>query len=428
MAEVAREMRVSGDALVPRLNGMVRLNKPPLVYWAALGGYGIFGEVSELAARFPMALSAIACILLTAALAVRLFGPRAGLFAGAVLATTPLYVSLGRRAETDVPMTLFIVLAMYAFERAFREKQSGWRWLFFAAMGLSFMCKGVPGVVVPLLASILYLLWERRAREPLRLSFLGGLLLTALIIAPWYALVWMTFPDAGDVFRFETLHRLGADAPHANPFYFYLYVTPIQVLPWSLAIPLVWTGLRGDEKTRRAARLPAAWLAGGLVFLTLLETKQPHYLVPLLPAIAILNGAGIDRALASAHWPWLTGRLLARFTAVLCLGIFLFAVFFEARFTEHDSPRGVCGRVLDEVGEGPLIYYRFDDSACTFYLRRTVHVAADEALLMKALQDTPGAHVLTREKDAAGLDLPSHRILWTSDDYERRMTLLGPRS
>ena len=149
VAEVAREMHETGELIVPRLNGAVRLNKPPLVYWAVLGSYDLLGRVDELAARLPVALSAMAGVLVTGALALSLFGPRAALIAGGVLATTPLYVSAGRRAETDVPMTLFAVIAFYAFDRAFRRREAGWRWLFFAAMGVAFMCKGVPGLVVP---------------------------------------------------------------------------------------------------------------------------------------------------------------------------------------------------------------------------------------------------------------------------------------
>jgi len=426
VAEVAREMSVSGDLIVPRLNGTVRLNKPPLVYWAVLGSYELLGAIDEFAARLPVALCAIAGILLTAALAARLFGPRAGLIAGAVLATTPLYVSAGRRAETDVPMALFAVLALHAFERGFIRQEAGWRWLFFAGMGLAFMSKGVPGVVVPLLAALLYLFWEGRLRDAARPSFLGGLLLTLLIIAPWYAVIWKTFPDAAAVFRFETLHRLGEDAPHAHPFYFYLYVLPVQVLPWVLLAPFAWSGIRGDGETRRAARLPAAWLAGGLGFLMLLETKQPHYLVPLLPAIAILLGGGLDRAIASSRRPWLRGSAVAGLTVLLAAGTLLYTGLVEKRFTERNSPIGMCRRVLADVGSRPLIYYRFDDSACTFYIGRTVPIADDEEILGSKLVETPGAFVFTRERDAGAPALAGHSVLWRSEDSKRRMVLLGP--
>jgi 4-amino-4-deoxy-L-arabinose transferase-like glycosyltransferase len=262
VAETAREMLVSGDLVVPHLNGMVRLNKPPVVYWASLGSYKLLGRVSELAARLPVALCAIAGIFLTAALGARLFGARAGFIAGAVLATIPLYLSQGRRAETDVPLTLFVTLALYAFERGFRERATAWKWLFFAAMGLAFMCKGVPGLVVPLLGAVLCLLWEGRGREALRPSFFGGLLLTLLIIAPWYALVWTKFPDAGEVFRFETLRRLGGSAPHAHSFLYYFYVAPLRLLPcWRSPSPG-----RASAATRRRGAPPAfrwpGWRAG----------------------------------------------------------------------------------------------------------------------------------------------------------------------
>jgi 4-amino-4-deoxy-L-arabinose transferase-like glycosyltransferase len=121
VAEVAREMRVSGNWLVPELNARVRLRKPPLPYWAVLGSYGLFGRVNELAVRFPTALCALAGVLLTAVFSARHFGARAGVFSGMILATTPLFIHQGRRAEADVPITLFIIAALLAFDRGFRE-------------------------------------------------------------------------------------------------------------------------------------------------------------------------------------------------------------------------------------------------------------------------------------------------------------------
>ncbi|MFQ5458484.1 MAG: ArnT family glycosyltransferase, partial [Myxococcota bacterium] len=405
---------------------MVRLNKPPIPYWGVLGSYAVFGTVNEFTARVPAALAAIASILLVAALGRSLYGPRAGLLAGAILATTQLFVAAGRRAESDVPMTLFVILAIYGFERGYRGGSARWKPVFFVAMGLGFMSKGVPGVVVPLLAALIFLLWEGRAREAVRFPFLAGLLLTALIIAPWYALILQKFPDAMEVFRFETLRRLGEEAPHAKGFHYYFYRVPLHSLPWFLLAPVVWKAIRGDGAARAASRLPLAWLLGGVGFLTLLETKQPHYLIPLLPAIAVLFGGGLDRALASARWPWLTGKNLALLASAIAVTIFAYVSLVEPRLGNDASPRRSCSGVRTRVGEAPLILYKFGDSACTFYLRRTAPLAMSEKQLGEMLRGTPDAYVLLRGRDAGAPALADHPVLWESRYFKRHLILLGP--
>ncbi len=430
MAEVAREMRESGKWLVPELNARVRLQKPPLPYWAVAASYGFVGRVDERAARIPSALCAIAAVLLTAFLAGRLFGPRAALLAGACLATTRIFLQQGRRAEADVPLALFVILAMAGFELGWREDRRTGRWLFFAAMGVAFMTKGVPGVVIPLLAALAWLFWEKRGRAALHPSFLGGLVLTLLIAAPWYVTVWRLHPDATAVFQAETIRRMTEEAPHAEPFYFYLYRLPVDLLPWIFLLPAAWMAIREDPEAREAARLPAAWALGGLAFLTLLHGKQPHYLVPVAPAFAILLGGGLDRGISAGRWRWLTPMSVASAVSLTAAIAIVFFTTFEPRTFAGRSPRGVCDDVGARVGKAPLVFYKFSDSACVFYLRRTAEVAADDAELARFLRDHPDAYVLARREGLAEEIRQalrrSGRAQWAIQGGHRDWTLFGP--
>jgi 4-amino-4-deoxy-L-arabinose transferase-like glycosyltransferase len=430
VAEVAREMRESGKWLVPELNARLRLQKPPLPYWAVAASYGFIGRVDERSARLPSALCAIAAVLLTAFLAGRLFGPRAGLLAGACLATTRIFLQQGRRAEADVPLALFVILAMVGFELGWREDRRTARWIFFAAMGVAFMTKGVPGVAIPLLAALVWLSWEKRGRAVLRPSFLGGLALTILIAAPWYVTVWRLHPDATAVFRAETIGRMTQEAPHAEPLYFYLYRLPVDLFPWILLLPTAWLALRRDPEAREAARLPAAWALGGLGFLTALHGKQPHYLVPIAPAFAILLGGGLDRALAAKRPRWLTPMSVGGVIWLTSAAAIVFFTTVEPRAFAGRSPRDACRQVSARVGKAPLVFYKFSDSACVFYLGRTAEVAADDTELARFLQEHPDAYVLARQDDGAE-GMPealrrSDRVQWVIGNKHRRWTLLGP--
>jgi len=428
VAEVAREMLASGRWLVPELNARVRLQKPPLAYWAVASSYRALGRIDETSARIPSAFCALATVLLASVLAGRLFGPGAGFLAGVMLATTRIFLQQARRAETDVPLTLFVTLAILAFDRGFREGRAPWRAVFFLAMGLAFMTKGVPGVAIPLVAAVAWLLWEGRGHALLRPSFPAGLLLTAVVILPWYAYVWKLHPDAGATFQAETLQRMTAEAPHAEPFFYYLYRVPVDLLPWIALLPAAWAALRADAAAWRAARLPIAWFLGGLAFLTALTGKQPHYLVPLAPPLAILCAGGMDRAIRSRRWRWIAPRPLAAMLAAVVVVELLFVTLAEPRLFSAKSPRAICRQVALRVGEAPLVFYGFDDSTCVFYMRRTATVAMNDASLRRALAQSPGAWVLARRgKEGAPL-LRDRREVWRGESDKRALVLLAPRA
>ena len=103
-AEIAREMLQSGNLLVPHLNYVAYVEKPPLLYWLTTLSFWIFG-VSEFAARLPVALSAVAGIIATYFFSLRAFGRRHAILAAAILATTPLYALMAQVLTTDMTLT-----------------------------------------------------------------------------------------------------------------------------------------------------------------------------------------------------------------------------------------------------------------------------------------------------------------------------------
>src|SRR5262245_5022974 len=164
-SQAAREMYQRGDYVVPYFNGEVFPDKPPLMYWAMIAGYGLLGT-TELAARLGSALAGVASVLVTYYLGRILFSPRAGLWAGLVLATSLNFNVIARAATPDAYLTLFSALAMLAFVRATAVKETSssrytWRgkttfapsWLawgvIYAAMGIGVLTKGPVAVVLP---------------------------------------------------------------------------------------------------------------------------------------------------------------------------------------------------------------------------------------------------------------------------------------
>ena len=163
-AEVAREMKVSRDFLMPTLNGVPHVQKPPVAYWLTAGSMALFGE-NEIGARVPALLAGLGTLVLTAWIGTMWFNRRIGLLSLIILSGAAEFYVLSRSLCADMIMTFWSTAAIAAFAFATRRKaqSSVWRFApFFVFMGIAFATKGPMGIVVPLCASGAWQLHGRR--------------------------------------------------------------------------------------------------------------------------------------------------------------------------------------------------------------------------------------------------------------------------
>ncbi len=302
-AEIAREMVASGDWLMPRLNGIAHLHKPPLTYWLTGASFAAFGP-HDWAARLPVALASALTLAFAAIAARRRFAPLGVSPALTVwaLGSTVAALALGRNVATD-PFLAASVAAWWALA------PSAWA---AAALGFGFLAKG-PVVLVPTVLAVLVASIGRDGREARRL--LGpprGWLVFAVVALTWYVVLIATVPGLlqywlGDqvVGRYASTrhHRGGA------PLYF-VGVLVLGALPWTFALV---RGLAATwrDRARLESRLLLAWLFVPVVFLSFSGSKLPAYLLPAFPAAALLVARG---------WP-ACGPLARGATAVLLAGL-----------------------------------------------------------------------------------------------------------
>ena len=296
-AEIAREMIQGGGILVPHLNYVAYVEKPPLLYWLTTLSFRIFG-ISEFAARLPVAMSAIVGIFATYLFALHAFGRRHAILAGAILATTPLYALMAQVLTTDMTLTALTTIATFAFFLHWNEGGRWW-WIAYGAMGLAVMTKGPVGAAIPILATVLWLAMRRELSGAIaRFRAIPGLALTFLIAAPWF--IFMSIQEPGFAkfyFVGEHLKRaFEADYSHNEAFYFYIPVLVIGMLPWSLLVPfLTWRAA-----TRNPARsfcVVAATVT--LVAFSCASAKLIPYVLPAVPPLVVLIADG----LVSCAWP-----------------------------------------------------------------------------------------------------------------------------
>jgi len=337
-AEIPLEMVTSGDWIIPHVNGLPYIEKPPLYFWLTALTFEVFGP-SEWATRLWSAIAALGTVLLTWRIGRRLYGAPAGIMAGVVMASlvgNALYV---RRASTDQLFVFCLTLAMYGFLRdAERPDRGRARFLlFYVGAGLAVLAKGFIGLVFPFLIVGLGLVVVRRLhwRE---LNLLGGVALFLAIAAPWHVLVAWRSPTLFNFYvvdnhllRFLNARRYVEDDVPASTLAF-LVASFLWAFPWS-----VFVLARGEPGRSPAARWRAIvviWLGAIVGLFALSRFKHEYYALPAFPALAVLVGAA-----------WTSGRDIGRWLAIGLLGcgaVGLWALWVGAGLTPAQALTGLA--------------------------------------------------------------------------------------
>jgi 4-amino-4-deoxy-L-arabinose transferase-like glycosyltransferase len=332
-AESAREMVESGDWITPRFNYTDRWQKPVLYYWLTAATYVATGP-TEAAARWWSALSGLGLVLLTWVAARPLTGhDEAAWLAGAIAATCFGYVAMARLALPDLPLAFLVTLTIWA---ALEQ-----RWVLAGvAAGLGFLMKGPVGVAVPAVV-LLPVWWREHRRLPIpRRGLALAIVVFLLIGVPWYAV--MTARHGADYlesfFVADNLERFAtARFNEPRPLWFYLPILLGGFLPWSvyLLVPLgsAFAVVRRQRALTTGEWRLLLWALMPLLFFTISIGKQPRYILPVLPPLAILLARAIARGVRAPQAPvrsalaaatWGTAALLAALAFLLFRARLLF--------------------------------------------------------------------------------------------------------
>lgn len=342
-AEIPREMLATGDWITPRLNDLAYFEKPPLQYWATALIYKVSG-VSEATARLWILLAGCAGALWTGYVASVLYGKHAGLFALSACSSGLLYFTLSHFLTLDLTLALCLALGVGALVLAQRQRDNAQalrRWMLCAWLALAggFLTKGLVALVLPGGAVLLYSLWQRDWLLWRHLHLGKGLLLVALLCAPWFVLMQQRHPGFLEFFFVhEHFERYTTNTNHHEaPVWFFTLVFLAGALPWTASIVrgLCQPGFdfrRGDGSFS-AERFLWSFIVVTIVFFSLSGSKLPAYVLPALPVAVLLAARHVaggmvlaaDIALAALVGALLVvlAALLPRFQARAALDILL---------------------------------------------------------------------------------------------------------
>lgn len=322
-AQATVEMIASGQYLYPTFNGQLRADKPILIYWLMSLPMRLLGP-SELAARFWSPVGLALAALLTWGIARRMLSPRAGLWAMAILAATPLALMEGLGATTDAVLLAAITGTLAAFAAALAR---GPRAIHLVAMavgiGLAQLAKGPVGLAIPVLAMAGTLAWLRWREKPGEsLSIYSFMLVFAAIAGTGLFLAWAIPANQatfGEFARRGLGHHVverslspleGHGGGFAVSLPYYLPVVLVGFAPWTLYLPGAASAVLGGRVGGPGLRaLLVGWTAPVFLMFTLVATKLPHYILPIWPALALAVGGTLEAAregrLADADRRWL---------------------------------------------------------------------------------------------------------------------------
>jgi len=340
-AEIAREMLVTHNYFWPTINGHVYYDKPLGSYWLVIFSTPFTGGLNEAATRLPCAIAGLLAVALLMLLVRRLYDARTAILGGVILATSFSFVFFSRHASADVETLTGELAALLLFNH--NEERAGGLWVvgLWLIMAATSLTKGLLGFALPLLVIGVYSCLRdgvvpfyqaisrgslveriRRLVERNRWFFnwytVAGVALGALVYGlPFQISSRLMGSEKGlqMVYR-ENVVRFFHPFDHRGPIYLYVYVIFALMAPWSALLPaaLVEThSLRhGGAKPARADRFALVYFWATFIFFTVSGSRRSYYILPILPAAAIL----IARTLAYPGESELRSTIARRLLAI----------------------------------------------------------------------------------------------------------------
>ena len=375
--EISRKMWLLQDWITPWFKEDEPFwGKPPILFWSVASSFGLFG-VNEFAARLPSLVVTLITSIVIFRFFSRLFDRETAVGVTGIYLTTWVITYSSGAVITDTFLVLATTLVMTSFWDAMHSDRRVSVYILWAALGLGLLAKGPIALVITGLASGLWVVIRREwMRWFSRIRLITGLVLMVLVAAPWYYLAEQRTPGFFEYFIIgEHFYRFVEPAWQGDPYgevkdqikgAIWVYFL-VALLPWTPLIVHQLITRSGRDRITRVYRddksfatYLVCWALVPVVFFTLASNILLTYLMPAVPAVAMLL------MLVLRQWSFIADRLGA-----ICLSLTLvfFAsvwIYYEtsAKYRiENHKPIVLKYQELNDHDPGPLTYagdiYRF---------------------------------------------------------------------
>ncbi|HHW14034.1 MAG TPA: phospholipid carrier-dependent glycosyltransferase [Firmicutes bacterium] len=332
-AKIARNVVESRDWLTLHFLDSDFVDKPPLSIWGIAVSYKLFG-VSDWATRGWHSALAVACVLLTYALARRFYPPMEAFLGAGLLACSLLFAYMGQVPQQDVPLLFASLVAFWGFVRYLQTGRLADGLWFFVGSALGVLDRGLQGVVLPGAVAVAYAGFRGWRRLPVALGAeengagaarlqrtlapalaLGGVVFLVLSV-PWF---YYGYVKQGPAFldyffgrgNLRYYQEIAPSSPWSALSYFPMLLA--AVMPWTaFAFPALVLGWRqafdkegslaaGEGRAERdAAHFFGVWFLAAFLIPFGIKWRVIRYLLPALPPLAILTGHFLGTRLTDA--------------------------------------------------------------------------------------------------------------------------------
>jgi len=297
-AEIPREMVVSGDYIIPHLNGIQYLEKPPLFYWMQAGSIKLLGA-NDFAVSLPNSLMSLFCCLFVYLIARRFYGRLSGILASIILITSFIFFSLTKIVTLDMTFTTWLTAALGCFLYGINEPNKKYKnyymWGMYFFTALATLTKGLIGLF-PCLIIFVWILFFNEWRNLKNYCIFSGVILFSAITLPWHILVQLQNPDFFNFYFLQQhfLRYLTSYAARSKPWWFLPSIFTLGIYPW---LPFLIQSLKfnfpRNWDDRFQFKIPIflmIWIIVVYIFYSLSNSQLATYLLPLYPPLSILIG------------------------------------------------------------------------------------------------------------------------------------------
>ena len=309
-AEISREMLHSGDWaqwIIPHLNGLSYMEKPPLLYWLTAFSFALFGE-AEWVVRLVPALACLACVGLILWFSKKMNREPGGRFAAIVFVSGLGVTAMARTLMFDMLLTCFLTGAVMHAYLYLNTRKQALLYRTMALLALALLAKGFVSLILftaivgahTLVSATSVLDFFKRIAVWFNWR---GIAVFVAISAPWHIAAMLTEPIfAWFYFINEHILRfIGKREPHdyyAGAWWYYLPRALLFLFPWSLLLPsMLFSRANKVKDGGLHLFLLMSWLMP-LLFFSVSSAKANYYLVIIMPLAAMQLALLVEDKLA----------------------------------------------------------------------------------------------------------------------------------
>lgn len=292
-ASIAKFMLLHKEFIIPHLNCVPYIEKPPLLYWLLAGSFSLLG-FTALAARLVTATSAALICVAIVFFAKKIKQSPIGIYSALIFASSIGVSIIARMVYFDMLFTLLISCTLFCLFYWYEYNKVGVLRIAYCFLGLAILTKGLVALVLILGSFILFLILEKNLRHLYKVFDPLGIALFLAIVLPWHIAAMIKHQDFFRHYIIEEhfLRFFNQREPHDyynGPIYYYLPRIMIYLLPWSFFMPLIFWRIKDlDVTAKKLLRFAWCWLLMPLVFFSFSSAKANYYMIVSMPALAII--------------------------------------------------------------------------------------------------------------------------------------------